>query len=81
LAGERRRRQLARGHALTAERLRTIRAALDRADAGNAATAVQELDAIAGQVEREAGTKSGVDAKRLQLLAATLKARAARLRS
>ena len=73
--------QLERKRALTAERLRTIRAALDRADAGNGTAAVQELDAIAGQVEREAGTKSGVDAKRLQLLAATLKARAAKLRS
>jgi hypothetical protein len=76
--------QLTRSRALAADRARTIRTALERVDeaaAGSASAAVEQLDTLAAQLERDARAKGGVDAKRLQALAATLKGRAAKMRS
>jgi hypothetical protein len=63
-----------------------VKTAIDRADGlrgasdRNAATAAEQLDALAKQIETDAGSATGRDAMRLSSLAATLKARAAKLR-
>jgi hypothetical protein len=63
-----------------------VKAALDRAEAlrtgqeRGAAAALDQLDAIAAQLEADAGATSGQDAARLRSLAATIKGRVARLR-
>jgi hypothetical protein len=78
--------QLARTNRMPAERARAVRTALDRADDvrsardRNASPAADQLDSLATQIEGEAGSASGRDQARLKALAATLKARAARLR-
>jgi hypothetical protein len=43
----------------------------------SAATVATELESLAAQFEKDAGAASGLDAKRMQLLASTLKGRAA----
>ena len=74
--------QLNRSKALSADRIRAVRTALDRADeAGANASAADQLDQLAAQLDRDARGKNGTDAKRLQALAATLKSRAAKIRS
>jgi hypothetical protein len=78
--------QLARSNGLKAERLREVRSALDRADnlhtgqERGAAATLDQLDAIATQLEGDAGSASGRDAMRLKALAATIKGRTAALR-
>ena len=78
--------QLARTRGIQADRARSVKSALDRADdirTGNergAAAVLDQLDAVATQLESDAGAASGRDAVRLRSLAATLKGRAARLR-
>jgi hypothetical protein len=78
--------QLARGRGLAADRARAVRTALDRADAlqtgkePGAAAVLDQLDTMATQLDRDARSASGVDAKRLQALASTIKGRAAKLR-
>jgi hypothetical protein len=78
--------QLTRSHAIMSERVRAIKAALDRADSirtgqeKSAASVVEQLDALAAELERDAGGATGRDAERLKSLASTLKARAARLK-
>ena len=78
--------QLARNKGIQPERARAVKAALDRADGlrgsqdKNAAAVLEQLDAAAKQVETDAGSAIGRDATRLGSLAATLKARAAKLR-
>ena len=63
-----------------------MKAAIDRADGirtgreRGAAAALDQLDAVAGQLESDASAASGRDAMRLQALAATLKGRSAKLR-
>jgi hypothetical protein len=49
-------------------------------NAGNAAAALDALDAVASQLEADATAAMGRDANRLHALAETLKGRAARLR-
>ena len=74
--------QLSRTRVLSADRLRAARTALERADEAGAGAAVAgELETMAAQLERDARAKNGVDAKRLQALATTIKGRAAKLRS
>jgi len=72
--------QLARSHAIPAERADAVRAALDRADQGSAAApdALVELGALASQLEHQGAAASGSDAAHLESLAATLKGMAAR---
>jgi hypothetical protein len=73
--------QLVRSKAFTTERAAALRAAMDRADRQGAARA--DLDAVtnlANQIEKDAAAARGVDAERMKALAATIKARVARLR-
>jgi hypothetical protein len=77
--------QLARSKGIQAERARAVRTALDRADdargnSGRASAALDQLDALATQLEGDSASAAGRDAMRLKALAATLKDRAARLR-
>ena len=78
--------QLTRGRKIAAVRARDVRSTLDRADVlrtgkePNAAAVLDQLDSLAAQFDRDARSASGADAKRLQLLASTLKGRAAKLR-
>ena len=75
--------QLTRSKSILPERVRAVNSALDKADAlrGTGATAVAtELDAVAGRLESDAAATNGRDAARFHSLAATLKARGARLR-
>jgi len=78
--------QLARTKSILPERAAAVRAAFDRADRSgsgrdkNGTRSIEQLEALAGQVERDAATASGRDAARLRSLAATIKGRAARLR-
>ena len=84
--------QLARTKGIQAERARAVRTAMERADdlrSGpdkndkndkNAAAVVEQLEAVARQVEGDAASASGRDAMRLRALAETLKGRAAKLR-
>jgi hypothetical protein len=73
--------QLVRSKAFTTERAAALRTAMDRADRQGAARA--DLDAVtnlANQIEKDAAAARGVDAERMKALAATIKARVARLR-
>jgi hypothetical protein len=78
--------QLARSRAIQPERARAVRTALERADEirsanqRNGAAVVDQLDAIAKQVDTDAAGASGRDAERLRALASTLKGRASKLR-
>ena len=77
--------QVARTRGIQTERARAVRTALDRADdargnSGRASAALDQLDAVATQLESDAASATGRDAMRLKALAATLKDRAARLR-
>jgi hypothetical protein len=78
--------QLTRTKGMQPERARALKAALERADGlrtahDKSATAiVDQLETLADQVESDAAAASGRDASRLKTLAATIKARAARLR-
>jgi hypothetical protein len=78
--------QLTRTKAIQPERARAVRAALERADGihsgqdKNASAVLDQLDALAMQLESDAGAASGHDAARLKALAETVKARTARLR-
>jgi hypothetical protein len=78
--------QLNRSKSISAERVRAVSEALSRVDSlrtgkeGNARAALDQLDAVAAQVEADGKSKSGIDAKRYAALAETLRGRAARLR-
>jgi len=78
--------QLTRSRGIQPERARTLKAALDHADGlqtgkeKNAAAVLDGLEALAAQLESDAGAASGRDAARLRALAATVKGRVAKLR-
>jgi len=78
--------QLARTKGIAPDRARAVTSALERADDvrsakdKNAAAVVDQLETLASQIDRDAGSASGRDAMRLQALAATIKGRAAKLR-
>ena len=78
--------QLGRTNGISAERAKAVRDSLAKVDElrtgkePKAASALDALTAVAGQVEADAKTKSGRDAQRLTALADTLKGRAAALR-
>jgi hypothetical protein len=78
--------QLARSKSLDAERVRALKSALDKADEirtgkeKNAAAVLDQLDALASQIDKDAAGASGRDAERLRSLSATIKGRAAKLR-
>ena len=71
--------QLGRSKGIDPARASAVRTALDRADKG-AAQATEQLQALAADIEKDAAAASGRDAMRLTALAATLNARASRLR-
>ncbi len=74
--------QLNRSKGMTPARATAVKDAIDRADRSNPSRAdLDRLDTLATQLEQDAGSLSGRDADRLRSLAATLKARAARLRA
>ena len=64
-----------------------MKTAIDKADSirtgkeRGAAAVLDQLDAVAGQLESDAAAASGRDAMRFKALAATLKGRVAKLRS
>jgi hypothetical protein len=77
--------QLARTNALPQERVRALRAALDRGDKvrsgdKSAAATLDQLDSLASQVDKDAGAAAKADAARLRALAAAIKGRTAALR-
>ena len=76
--------QLTRGKAIEPERARAVRTAVDRADdarssRGKSQAAIDQLDGLAAQLDRDAAAAVGRDAARLRSLAATLKGVAAKL--
>jgi hypothetical protein len=71
--------QLARSRGIGADRASAVKGALDRADRRDAA-AREQLEALAAQLEGDAGAAAGRDAARLRSLASTLRGRAAGLR-
>jgi hypothetical protein len=78
--------QLLRTRSIDPDRARAVKTALDRVDSlrtgkeQNAVAALDQLDALAAQFDRDAGAASGRNASRMRALAATLKGRAAKLR-
>jgi hypothetical protein len=78
--------QLARSPAVPPARVSALRTALDRADdirtgrERGAAATLDQLDALATQLEADAGTASARDATRLRSLASTIKGYATRFR-
>ncbi len=74
--------QLSRSKGISAARAAAVKGAIDKAAKDNAPkAAVDQLDAVARQVEQDAAAASGADAARLKGLAAAMKARATRLRA
>jgi hypothetical protein len=78
--------QLVRSKGIQPERARAVRSALEKADdlrtgqEKNAAATLEQLDALAKQIDADAASASGRDAARLQSLAQTLRGRVAKLR-
>jgi len=78
--------QLTRTHAIQADRVRAVTAALERADGlrsaqdKGAAPVVAQLDALVAQLQTDASSANGSDAARLRALADTIKGRASKLR-
>jgi len=79
--------QLARAKKIQPERARAVKSAFEKADGVRtgdqkaAAAAGEQLDALARQIDNDAASAAGRDAMRLKSLAATIKGRAAKLRS
>jgi hypothetical protein len=74
--------QLNRSKGISAARAAAVKSALDKTEKDKAAAAaIANLEAVAKQVEQDAASASGLDAMRLKGLAASMKARAARLRT
>ena len=78
--------QLTRSNSIPAARAAALKAAFDKADGlrtgreRGAAAVLDELDAMATELEKDATSATGRDQMRLRELAATLKGRTARLR-
>jgi hypothetical protein len=78
--------QLNRSKGIAPAQATAVKAAIDRADKlrtgkeRGAAALLDQLDALAGELERDAGAASGRDGERLRALAGTIKGRTARLR-
>jgi hypothetical protein len=73
--------QLNRNHAIQPARAAAVKSALDKTDHDKPSrAALDQLDAVEGQLEQDAAAATGTDATRLRALAAAMKARTARLR-
>jgi len=79
--------QLTRSKKLAPDRVRAVKSALDKADGlrtgqeKGAPAVIEQLDALAKQIDGDAASASGRDAARLKALAETLRARATKLRA
>jgi hypothetical protein len=79
--------QLNRSNAIDPSRASAVKTALDAADKvrtsrdKNAASVADQLQSLAGQLERDAASASGRDAARLRALAATMKGCASKLQA
>jgi hypothetical protein len=74
--------QLTRSRAIDPARATAVRSALDKTEKDKSAkAAIDQLDTLAKQIDQDAASASGRDAERMHALAATLKSRAARLRT
>jgi hypothetical protein len=74
--------QLNRAHALPADRAAALKSAIDKADKGKPSkAALDQLDALASQMEKDAASATGIDAAHMRDLAASIKARTSKLRS
>jgi hypothetical protein len=74
--------QLVRGKAIDPGRAAALRTALDRGDtrAGRSASALDELDKLAADLERDGAAPGAANGKRYKAMAEAIKARTARLR-
>jgi hypothetical protein len=73
--------QLSRSKGMSAARAAAVKSALDKTEKDSASKgAIDQLDAVAKQVEQDAASASGHDATTLKSLASVMKARATRLR-
>src|SRR5262245_27612015 len=78
--------QLTRSKTMPSDRAKAVKSALDKADGvrtpqdRGAAQAVEQLNTLAAQFEKDAGSAQGRDAARMKALAETLKGRAARMK-
>ena len=73
--------QLNRAKAIDPARATAVKSALDKTEKGRPnKAAIDQLEAVARQVEQDASSATGKDAERMKALAATMKGRAARLR-
>jgi hypothetical protein len=74
--------QLNRSKGISAARAAAVKSALDKVEKDKAGKpAIDQLEAVAKQVEQDAASATGLDVARLKGLATSMKARAARLRS
>ena len=74
--------QLNRTKALPADRAAALKSAIDKADKNKPSKgALDQLDSLASQLDKDAASASGVDAMRMKDLAASMKAAAAKHRS
>ena len=65
-----------------AEQKSSLKSAIDKADKDKPAKgALDTLDTLAGEIEKDAASASGVDAARMKALASTIKTRTAKLRT
>jgi hypothetical protein len=73
--------QLTRSNGISAARAAAVKKALGGADKDKPGkSAIEQLDAVAKQLDADAAAASGLDAKRLKALAETMRGRAARAR-
>jgi hypothetical protein len=74
--------QLNRAHALPADRAAALKSAIDKADKGKPSkAALDQLDSLASQLEKDAASASGIDATHMKDLAASLKAKTSKSRT
>ncbi len=71
-----------RTHALPPDRAAALKSAIDKADKGKPSkAAVDQLDSLADQLEKDAGAASPTDAMRMKGLADSIKAKTSKLRT
>jgi hypothetical protein len=74
--------QLTRSKALAANRASAVKSAIDKADKDKPAkAALDQLDTLAAEIEKDAAAASATDAARMKALASTIRTRTAKLRT
>jgi hypothetical protein len=72
--------QLNRTHALPPDRAAALKSAIDKADKGKPSkAAVEQLDTLAAQLEKDAASANATDAMRMKALVESIKARTSKL--